>query len=115
MIITKCKKCGSNNLILEPRIKGQNVLNADIVALKCRDCGIWLKWCPKNERQYYFHKQLKDNWKMLKEWLQEQIEKDRQAYIRTKMQQHTHFVACEKFVLEKMQELESFNEPKQSN
>lgn len=53
-MIKECKKCGSKNLYLEPRIKGQDVMTADMVALKCKDCGSWLKWCPKDERKYYY-------------------------------------------------------------
>ena len=68
-MIKECKKCGSKNLYLEPRIKGQDVLTADMVALKCKDCGFWLKWCPKDERKFYL-KQPKDKWQKLKEWLE---------------------------------------------
>ena len=68
-MIKECKKCGSKNLYLEPRIKGQDVLTADMVALKCKDCGFWLKWCPKDERKFYL-KQPKDQWQKLKEWLE---------------------------------------------
>ncbi len=73
-MITTCKKCGSKNLYLEPRIKGQDVMTADMVALKCKDCGSWLKWCPKSERKYYFNKQPKEEdikWQKLKEFLNE--------------------------------------------
>lgn len=55
-MITNCKKCNSNNLYLEPRILEDDVLKADMVALKCRDCGFWQKWCPKDERQFYLKK-----------------------------------------------------------
>ena len=55
-MIKECKKCGSENLYLEPRVKGQDVLTANMVALKCKDCGNWLKWCPKDERQFYINK-----------------------------------------------------------
>lgn len=55
-MIKECKKCGSKNLYLEPRIKGQDILSADMVALKCKDCGSWIKWCPKDERQFYINK-----------------------------------------------------------
>lgn len=72
-MIKQCKKCGSKNLFLEPRIKGQDVLTADMVALKCKDCGSWLKWCPKDERKYYIHNQPKDKWQKLKEWLKKAI------------------------------------------
>lgn len=68
-MITKCKKCGSNNLYLEPRIAGQDILTADMVALKCKDCGSWLKWCPKNERVNYLKIEELDKWQKLKEWL----------------------------------------------
>ena len=71
-MITTCKKCGSKNLYLEPRIAGQDILTANMVALKCKDCGSWLKWCPKDERKYYFHNTLKkDKWQKLKEWINE--------------------------------------------
>lgn len=73
-MIKQCKKCGSKNLYLEPRIKGQDVMTADMVALKCKDCGSWLKWCPKDERKYYYaNKQSKDKWQKLKEWLKKAI------------------------------------------
>lgn len=63
-MIKQCKKCGSENLYLEPRVKGQDVLTADMVALKCKDCGSWLKWCPKDERKYYYaNTQPKQNYK----------------------------------------------------
>ena len=55
-MIKQCTKCGSENLYLEPRVKGQDVLTANMVALKCKDCGNWLKWCPKDERQFYINK-----------------------------------------------------------
>lgn len=51
--MTKCKYCNSENLILEARVQGQDVMTADQVALKCGDCGKWLKWCPKEARKYY--------------------------------------------------------------
>lgn len=68
-MIRECKKCGSKNLYLEPRIKGQDVMTADMVALKCKDCGSWLKWCPKNERVNYLKIEELDKWQKLKEWL----------------------------------------------
>lgn len=52
--MNKCKYCNSENLILEPQVKGQDVMTANVVALKCGDCGKWLKWCPKDERKYHF-------------------------------------------------------------
>ena len=55
-MIKQCTKCGSENLYLEPRVKGQDVMTANMVALKCKDCGAWLKWCPKEERQFYITK-----------------------------------------------------------
>ena len=73
-MIKECKKCGSKNLYLEPRIKGQDILTADMVALKCKDCGVWIKWCPKDERKYYYAntQQKQDTkWQKLKEWLEE--------------------------------------------
>lgn len=73
-MIKECKKCGSKNLYLEPRIKGQDVLTADMVALKCKDCGSWLKWCPKNERVNYLKIEELDKWQKLKEWLNDRME-----------------------------------------
>lgn len=55
-MIKQCSKCGSENLYLEPRVKGQDIMTANMVALKCKDCGSWLKWCPKDERQFYINK-----------------------------------------------------------
>ena len=100
-MIKECKKCGSKNLYLEPRIAGQDVLTADMVALKCKNCGAWVKWCPKNERQYYINKQI-DKWQKLKEYIQ----KDREWNL-----QHGKIgsATCQMFILEKMKELESEN------
>lgn len=99
-MIKQCKKCGSKNLYLEPRIKGQDVMSADMVALKCKDCGVWLKWCPKDERKYYYtNKQSKDKWQKLKEWLR----KAGQGYM------NDGFFDCAGAIFEvidKMQELE---------
>ena len=107
-MIKQCKKCGSKNLYLEPRIKGQDVMTADMVALKCKDCGSWLKWCPKDERKYYIHKYPKDKWQKLKEWLKNQITDLRRIEIKTKTQslRVNDAVNCFREVLYKMQELE---------
>lgn len=107
-MIKECKKCGSKNLYLEPRIKGQNVLTADMVALKCKGCGSWLKWCPKDERKYYIHNQPKDKWQKLKEWLENQIIDLRHIDIKTETQslRVNDAVNCFRQVLCKMQELE---------
>lgn len=109
-MIKECKKCGSKNLYLEPRIKGQDVLTADMVALKCKDCGFWLKWCPKDERKFYL-KQPKDKWQKLKEWVKEiKVSSEKQMkearmntdyYARASVQNLTV-----KRVLQQMQELE---------
>lgn len=101
-MIKECKKCGSKNLYLEPRIKGQDVMTADMVALKCKDCGSWLKWCPKDERKFYL-KQPKDKWQKLKEWLEETI---------NSMSDNANYRQKEelKFVIQKMQELEGEDE-----
>lgn len=113
-MIKQCKKCGSKNLYLEPRVKGQDILTADMVALKCKSCGKWLKWCPKDERKYYYAntQQKQDTkWQKLKEWLEEiklwnekQMKEARlnlDYYIRAKSQN----VFINK-MLDKMQELE---------
>ena len=98
-MIKECKKCGSKNLYLEPRIKGQDVLTADMVALKCKDCGFWLKWCPKDERKFYL-KQPKDKWQILKEFIE-----NRSACAGDVVQ-----VRLIWDILEKMQELEGDDE-----
>jgi hypothetical protein len=53
MEIFECKYCKSKNLVLESRVSGEDVLTANMVALKCADCGKWIKWCPKEERHFY--------------------------------------------------------------
>lgn len=110
-MIKECKKCGSKNLYLEPRVKGQDILLADIVALKCEDCGFWLKWCPKDERKFYL-KQPKDKWQKLKEWLENQIVDLRNIDIKTKTQslRVNDAVNCFRQVLWQMQELEGEDE-----
>lgn len=73
-MIKECKKCGSKNLYLESLIKGQDVMTANMVALKCKDCDSWLKWCSKDERKYYYAntQQKQDTkWQKLKEWVKE--------------------------------------------
>lgn len=103
-MITTCKKCGSKNLFLEPRIKGQDVMTADMVALKCKDCGAWLKWCPKNERKYYYHNTLKkDKWQILKEFVVNRI-----YYAGYDIQEHGSRVLTD--IIDKMQELEGEDE-----
>lgn len=49
----KCKYCQSENLYLEPKNEGEDVLIANQVALKCEDCGKWLKWVKKEDRKKY--------------------------------------------------------------
>ena len=70
-MVDKCKHCGSKELYLEPRVKGQDILMADMVALKCKSCGKWLKWCPKNERVNYLKikEEKPDKWQKLKEFI----------------------------------------------
>ena len=98
-MIKQCKKCGSKNLYLEPRIKGQDVMTADMVALKCRDCGVWLKWCPKDERKYYLNKQPKEDtkWQKLKKII-------KNLYVKTEPSRIEHCVTT--YIYKKMQELE---------
>lgn len=114
-MINQCKKCGSKNLYLEPRVKGQDILTADMVALKCKDCGSWLKWCPKDERKYYYAntQQKQDtNWQKLREYLQNQITDLRHIDIKTKTQslRINDGVNWCRQVLCKMQELEGEDE-----
>lgn len=61
-----CKYCGCTDLVLEPRIKGQEVMNADMCALKCSACGKWLKWCPKTDRYLYAKAKTMTNHEWLK-------------------------------------------------
>lgn len=110
-MIKQCKKCGSKNLYLEPRIKGQDVMTADTVALKCKDCGVWLKWCPKDERKYYYtNKQSKDKWQKLKEILKRQIDIYSKEYLESGFPVFKNYVAVENFILQKMRELEGEDE-----
>ena len=53
MEVFECKYCKSKNLMLESRVSGENVMTANMVALKCADCGKWIKWCPKEDRHFY--------------------------------------------------------------
>ena len=48
-----CKYCQSENLYLEPKNEADDVLTANQVALKCKDCGKWLKWVKKEDRRKY--------------------------------------------------------------
>lgn len=110
-MIKQCTKCGSENLYLEPRVKGQDVMTANMVALKCKDCGAWLKWCPKDERKYYYAntQQKQDTkWQKLKERLKNQITDLRHIEIKTKTQslRVNDAVNCFRQVLGQMQELE---------
>lgn len=112
-MIKECKKCGSKNLYLEPRAKGQDILSADMVALKCKDCGSWLKWCPKDERKYYYAntQQKQDTkWQKLKEFIKTNIENDEQEYEESQMPMFAHYLSVERLILNKMQELEGEDE-----
>ena len=51
--IKKCKYCESENLYLAPKNEGEDPLTANTVAIKCKDCGKWLGWCPKADRELY--------------------------------------------------------------
>ena len=109
-MIKECKKCGSKNLYLESRIKGQDVMTANMVALKCKDCGFWLKWCPKDERKFYL-KQPKDKWQKLKEWLEEKIKEYEPTYdewmaLNYDFYNKTNIQSVYKNILDKIQELE---------
>lgn len=109
-MITTCKKCGSKNLYLEPRIKGQDVLAAAMVALKCKDCGTWLKWCPKDERKFYFNKPIVDKWQKLKDWLEEEqktFRKISKSLAKADYKLHANYIEN---ILLKIQELEKEDE-----
>lgn len=111
-MIKECKKCGSKNLYLEPRIKGQDILTADMVALKCKDCGKWIKWCPKNERVNYLKIQDEkpDKWQRLKEILKRQIDTDSREFLETGIIVFKNYIAAENFILDVMQRLEGEDE-----
>lgn len=106
-MIDKCKHCGSKELYLEPRVKGQDILTADMVALKCKSCGKWLKWCPKNERVNYLKIQDEkpDKWQKLKEFLNE----DKLFYL-FKEELVDGYKNCLLSIKNKMQELEAEDE-----
>lgn len=52
MLQQKCNYCESRDLKLENKSKF-DIMEAPMVALKCATCGKFIKWCPKNERQFY--------------------------------------------------------------
>ena len=51
--MAKCKYCESEDLYLEPKNPEENVIDADMVALKCKSCGKWLKWVRKTDRHKF--------------------------------------------------------------
>lgn len=111
----QCKKCGSENLYLEPQIEGQDVMTADMVALKCKDCGSWLKWCPKDERKYYYAntQQKQDTkWQKLKEWLKLQIDGLNEQLCDYDFDSDCREISIENFeiMLQQMRELEGEDE-----
>lgn len=106
-MIDKCKHCGSKELYLEPRVKGQDILSADMVALKCKSCGKWLKWCPKNERVNYLRIEKPDKWQKLKEILKRQIDTDSREFLETGFTVFKNYIAAENLILDIMQELEA--------
>ena len=55
----KCKYCESNEFILEPKNDGEDIITANMVALKCNKCGKWLKWVKKEDRRKYISQKLK--------------------------------------------------------
>ena len=72
--MNKCKYCGSENLYLENKTN-RNIMELPQVALKCANCGKWLKWCPKEERKYYLgeFKKLNQRHEIQIEELQKQL------------------------------------------
>lgn len=107
-MIDKCKHCGSKELYLEPRVKGQDILTADMVALKCKSCGKWLKWCPKNERVNYLKIEKPDKWQKLKEWVKLQIDGLNEQLVDYDFDSDCREISIENFeiMLQQMQELE---------
>ena len=106
-MIDKCKHCGSKELYLEPRIKGQDILTADMVALKCKSCGKWLKWCPKNERVNYLKIEKPDKWQKLKEIIKRQIDTDSREFLETGFTVFKIYIPAENLILDIMQEMEA--------
>lgn len=52
-IIEKCKYCGSTEFYLEAKDKDPDILNAKVVNVKCKECGKWLGYANKGEREHY--------------------------------------------------------------
>ena len=52
-IIEKCKYCGSTEFYLEAKDKDPDILNAQVVNVKCKECGKWLGYANKGEREHY--------------------------------------------------------------
>lgn len=52
-IIDKCKYCGSTELYLEAKDNNPDILNAKVVNVKCKNCGKWLGYANKGEREHY--------------------------------------------------------------
>lgn len=57
--MAKCKYCESEDLYLEAKTPEEDVLEADMVALKCKSCGKWLKWVRKTDRHKYIKEEQK--------------------------------------------------------
>lgn len=55
-IIDKCKYCGSTELYLEAKDNNPDILNAKVVNVKCKNCGKWLGYANKGEREHYLGK-----------------------------------------------------------
>ena len=102
-----CLKAEKNKIIfvaINGFIASKISINYTMVALKCKDCGAWLKWCPKNERKYYYHNTLKkDKWQILKEFVVNRI-----YYAGYDIQEHGSRVLTD--IIDKMQELEGEDE-----
>ena len=52
-IIEKCKYCGSTEFYLEAKDKDPDILNAKVVNVRCKECGKWLGYANKGEREHY--------------------------------------------------------------
>lgn len=53
MIIKYCPFCKSKKLSLHIRGTEKDLMKANMVELLCDDCGKWIKWVPKKEREIY--------------------------------------------------------------
>ena len=66
-----CKKCGSIDVFIKAKNENQT-------GLYCKDCGQWIKWIGKNEKNLIEH-QIADKKPSMKEVVAELKENDKNA------------------------------------